>query len=191
MSQAVEFLFDYASPWSYLVNELLDREPLPGLRYRPIYLRGLEAFAQGLPYNAAKAAYLLRDLSRCAEHEGVELSFPSVFPINGLYALRGALLAQERGDFPAYHRALFRAAWREDRDISRKEVVLEVLAAAGLPREAFAAGLEGPAIKDRLRQDTADAQERGVFGVPSFFVGDELFWGHDRLGYARRAAAGG
>jgi 2-hydroxychromene-2-carboxylate isomerase len=131
----------------------------------------------------------MRDFARCASHARVPAALPTNFPINGLYALRGALVAEGRGELPAYHRALFRAAWRDDRDISDKAVVLSVVEAAELPRAAYAAGLDDAGVKARLRRDTEAAAARGVFGVPSFFVGDDLFWGHDRLDYARRAAA--
>lgn len=186
----VQFLFDYASPWSYLASELLPRKlPNIEIEYRPIYLRGLESFAKGLPYNAQKLAYIGRDYLRCTAHEGVPTAMPAVFPINGLYALRGALFALEHGGFAAYHRAMFRAAWHDDRDVSNKDVVIAVAAESGQDAGAFARGLDAPAIKDRLKTDTADAQARGVFGVPSFFVEDELFWGHDRLDYVARALA--
>jgi 2-hydroxychromene-2-carboxylate isomerase len=184
----LEFLFDYASPWSYLASELLPRK-LPNIEveYRPIYLRGLESFAKGLPYNAQKLAYIGRDYLRCSAFEDVATQMPAVFPINGLYALRGALFAIEHGGFAAYHRAMFRAAWHDGRDVSSKDVVLAVAAEAGQDAAAFARGLDEPAIKERLKMDTASAQSRGVFGVPSFFVGEELFWGHDRLDYVGRA----
>jgi len=187
----VELYFDYASPWAYLANELVSRE-LPGVAidYRPIYLRGLETFSKGLPYSSAKLGYLMRDLARCAEHERVKLTPPASFPIDGLHALRGALVAQERGAFERYHGATFRAAWAEARDITKKETVASLLAEALGTTEAEALeAMAAPSIKDRLRDATSEAQNRGVFGVPTFFVGDEMFWGHDRFAYVARAAA--
>jgi 2-hydroxychromene-2-carboxylate isomerase len=190
----VELLFDYASPWSYLANAIAPAR-LAGAEivYRPIYLRGLETFAKGLPYCSNKLRYIMRDYARCAEHEGVATTMPAQFPINGLYALRGALAAERLGGFAAYHPRMFAAAWREGRDVSRKEVVCEVARAAGLDEARFAALLDDAAVKEQLRADTAAAEARGVFGAPTFFVGDELFWGHDRLDYVARAlrAAGG
>jgi 2-hydroxychromene-2-carboxylate isomerase len=191
MPREVEFLFDYGSPWSYLASEMLEKK-LPGcaIAYRPVYLRGLEAFAQGIPYGQSKLRYLLRDMVRCAEVEGVPLRFPEVFPINGLHALRGAIHTLRSGGFPAYHRAMFRATWADNRNVSDRNVVLAIAEESGLDRAAFVAGIEDAAVKATLKDETAKAQERGVFGVPSFFVGEELFWGHDRLDYVRRAALG-
>jgi len=184
----VEFLFDYASPWSFLANELLDRK-LPGaeISWRPIYLRALESFRDGFPFKHAKSAYSLRDLERCAAHEGVTIHPPATFPINGLYALRGALLAQKLGRFPLYHGAMFRAAWVERRELSTVESVAQIARELGLPE--IAEGIEDPAIKAELRAKTQDAVQRGVFGVPVFLVGHELFWGHDRIDYVQRALA--
>lgn len=192
MDGAVEFLFDYASPWAYLASEKLAHS-LPGVSilFRPLYLRGLESFAQGMPYSFRKTQYILKDYLRCSGYEGVATKLPSKFPINGLYALRGAIWALEAGVFPEYHQAMFRAAWRDDRDISSKETVIAIAGEQGIDTQRFASGIEQTDIKDRLKADTAKAQERGVFGVPSFLVGDELFWGHDRMDYVARAAKGG
>ena len=187
----VAFLYDYASPWAYLADRLLERE-LPGIEieHRPIYIRGLDAFSSGVPFSPPKMTYLVRDLERCARHHGIELAVPSIFPVNGLQALRGALAARELGGFEAFHGPMFRAAWAEDRDASDRGVVLDVAVEAGLDRAAMEAHMVDPALKARLKEDTAAAQEAGVFGVPSFLVGEELFWGHDRLAYVRRAANG-
>jgi 2-hydroxychromene-2-carboxylate isomerase len=178
----IDFYFDYASPWSYLASELLPaRFPEVKIRYRPIYLRGLEMFSKGLPYSSNKLRYIGQDLLRCAEHEQIPIRIPTNFPINGLYAVRGALAALEANRFDEYHRMMFRAAWLEDRDIGNKSVVQEL--APGLD-------IDAPAIKEKLKRDTAEAESRGIFGVPTFFVGDEMFWGHDRLDYVARALKG-
>ncbi len=181
---AIEFHYDYASPWSYFADELIPRK-LAGVNitYRPMYLRGLDAFSSGLPYTQAKAVYIMRDMHRCAEDEGIDFRFPDEFPVNGLYALRGALWVQQEAPerFAQYHKAMFRATWVENRPIGQKAVVVEIAGAAGLDAEAFAAGIERADIKERLKTDTAKAQERGVFGAPTFFDGDEMFWGHDRM----------
>lgn len=186
--QRVLFYFDYASPWAYLANELLPAR-LSGIDVSPcpVYLRGLETFAQGMPYTAAKLQYIARDLVRCTEHEGVRFTPPPVFPINGLYALRAALLAERDGVLARLHSALFRAAWAEARDVSNKAVVADLAREVGLAQVAEA--LDDPWAKAELKARTEAAATRGVFGVPTFVVGDELFWGHDRMEYVRRFAS--
>ncbi|MCC6993394.1 MAG: 2-hydroxychromene-2-carboxylate isomerase [Deltaproteobacteria bacterium] len=187
-----DFLFDYASPWAYLADILRTRL-LPGVtvQLQPIYLRGLSSFSTGIPYSPAKLQYIMQDLGRCAAHHAIPIRPPSHFPVNGLYALRGALWCQQHAvaAAPAFHAAAFAAAWRDDRNVSDRAVVLELAHEVGLDRDAFSAGLDDPAIKDALKTRTAAAAERGVFGVPSFFVGSQLFWGHDRLDYVARALA--
>ena len=184
----VEVYFDYASPWSYLADALIPRR-LPGVEVtlRPVYLRGLESFATGIPYTPAKLDYIVRDFARCVEHEGVPTATPHTFPINGLYALRGALAAEKVGGLSRYHAAMSRAAWAEGRDVSSKDLVAAIARELGL--EAVADGLDAPEIKAELKSRTESAAARGIFGVPTFAVGDELYWGHDRMDYVARAAA--
>lgn len=186
----IEYCFDYASPYSFLANETLGAK-LPGAEiiYRPVYLRGFEAFKTGIPYGGAKLSYVIHDLRRCAADAGVELRIPTVFPINGLYALRGAIAAQHAGVFPAYHVAMYRAVWQFGRDISRKESAAAVATELGFPE--VAAQLDEPAYKDELKANTDDAIRRGAFGVPTFFVGSDLFWGHDRMDQVAKAIAAG
>jgi len=184
----VEFLFDYASPFSFLANESIGAK-LPGatIEYRPVYLRGFESFAKGIPFTAPKLAYLIVDMRRCAAELGLELRVPAAFPVNGLYALRGAIAAQRQSTFPAYHEAMFRAAWQRGRDISRKESVAALAVELGFPD--VAAALDDPSIKDELKANTDAAIARGAFGVPTFFVGPEMFWGHDRMHQVAAALA--
>ncbi|MCK6533511.1 MAG: 2-hydroxychromene-2-carboxylate isomerase [Polyangiaceae bacterium] len=184
----VEMYFDYASPWAYLASEIVARR-LPGvpLTLRPIYIRGLESFSQGVPYSPTKLSYIARDLSRCMAHEGVRFTPPPVFPINGLYALRAALSAERDGSLDVLHPALFRAAWAEGRDLSSKAVVAEL--ARGLGLGAVADGLDDPEVKAELKTRTDAAVALGIFGVPTFAVAGDLFWGHDRMDYVLRAAS--
>jgi 2-hydroxychromene-2-carboxylate isomerase len=192
--KAVDVYFDYASPWSYVALET-SAQALPGitLTWKPVYLRGLETFSKGMPYTSSKLAYLMQDFQRITAHEKVAVQPPANFPIDGLHALRAAFVAQDRGVFAKYHRAAFRATWAQSKNISDRAVVAEILAeAAGVPSSEVPALLEAmgsQSVKDRLRAETAAAEARGVFGVPSFFVGDEMFWGSDRFGYIARAAA--
>lgn len=189
--KTVQVHYDYASPWAFIASEIAARK-LPGITlvWVPTYLRGLESFASGMPYNGGKLAYLARDISRVAEHEKVPLVPPPKFPIDGLAALRGAIVAEQRGAFERYHRAAFRAAWSEQRDVSDRAVVASLLAEAiGTTSAEAEAAMSDLAVKTKLRENTESAAARGVFGVPTFFVGDEVFWGHDRMDYVLREAA--
>jgi 2-hydroxychromene-2-carboxylate isomerase len=187
----VEAYFDFASPWSYLASEIAARR-LPGrtIDWKPLYIRGLDAFSKGVPYIGPKLDYLMRDLQRCCAHEGVKLEPPLTFPIDGLHALRGAIVAKERGALDRYRPAVFRAVWAERKDISDKSFVVSLLAdAVGDSATALADAIGAQHVKDALKESTTTAQSRGVFGLPAFFVGDEQFWGYDRLDYVARATA--
>jgi 2-hydroxychromene-2-carboxylate isomerase len=185
--RAVQFLFDYASPYAYLANESLERA-LPGVRvdYQPVYLRGFEAFSKGIPYGAAKLAWVVKDLQRCAAELGVTLGMPPTFPVNGLYALRVAVAAKRAGTFERFHTVMFRAVWRDAREASTKDGVIAILDDLDMPE--LASALDDPSIKDELKTATEAAAKRGTFGVPTFFVGDDMYWGHDRMHQVAKAA---
>lgn len=185
----VEFCFDYASPWSYIadlrVEEALDGLPVE-IRYTPVYLRGFEMFRSGMPFTSAKLSYIVRDVQRCAAFYEIPLKIPSNFPINGLHLLRATVLLRERPECAAYRKAAYRATWVDDRNVSEPAVALEIGVELGMDREELSAGSASPAVKEDLRANTERAIERGAFGVPTFFVGDEIFWGQDRLDFLRR-----
>ena len=100
-------------------------------------------------------------------------------------ALRGALVAKDEGLFAEYHHPMYGARWAEPRDLSDREVVRELLSSAGLDGDAALARAESDELTARLKSDTQDAIERGVFGVPTIFVGKEMFWGNDRFELVR------
>ena len=100
-------------------------------------------------------------------------------------ALRGALVAKDEDRFAEYHHPMYRARWAEPRDLSDREVVRQLLSDAGLDGDAALARAESDEIGDRLEHDTKAAIGRGVFGVPTIFVGDEMFWGNDRFELVR------
>ena len=139
-----------------------------------------------MPYTSAKLAYIVNDMQRCASFYGVPLSVPNNFPINGLYLLRGTVFLEGRPEWEAYRKAAYRATWREDRNVSDPAVATEIGKEVGLDIEEFSAGIASPAVKEKLQANTKNAIERDAFGVPTFFVGDEMFWGQDRLDFVRR-----
>jgi 2-hydroxychromene-2-carboxylate isomerase len=123
-----------------------------------------------------------RDLTRICEGEGLPLKLPPVlFPQNGLKAARLALVGESEGWTPPFTRAVFMANYAEQRDISDDETLRAILAELGVDAEAALAEANALPVKDRLKQQTEEAAKRGIFGAPSFTIGDELFWGNDRL----------
>ena len=197
MAAPVTFWFEFASTYSYLSAMRADaaaRAAGVGLIWRPFLLGPIFA-AQGWgdsPFNLqpAKGRHMWRDMERRSAARGLPFRRPSVFPRNGLLAARVATAALTFPEGPAFCRAVFAAEFAQDRDIADPAVIADCLAAAGLPA-ALAGAAADPAVKDRLRQATAEATAFGLFGAPSFTVAGELFWGDDRmedaLAWARNA----
>jgi 2-hydroxychromene-2-carboxylate isomerase len=185
----IEFWYEFASTYSYpaaMRVERLAADAGVALRWRP-FLLGPILKQQGLndsPFNifAVKGRYMWRDLERVCAAEGVPLALPPVrFPQNGLKAARLALIGESEGWTPAFTRAAFAANFAEQMDISDDATLRTILLALGVDADAAMAAANTQENKDALKRQTEEAAARGLFGAPSFTVGDELFWGNDRL----------
>lgn len=192
MSGQLEFYFDYASPYSYLADS-----QLPGLAertgatilYRPVLLGAVIVDSGNTPPPSvpARAAYMPADLQRWSVRYDIPLVFNPHFPINSVRVLRAALVALEGGSFGDLHGALFRAMWVDGANLGDLDVIAKVASDEGLDGEAILRRMQHPGIKERLRSDTAAAVERGLFGLPSFVVNDQLFFGNDRMDFVEEA----
>ena len=185
----LEFWYEFGSTYSYptaMRIERLAKEAGVEVRWRP-FLLGPIFQTQGWndsPFNifAAKGRYMWRDLTRICEAEGLPLKLPPAkFPQNGLKAASLALAGEKEGWTPAFTRAVFTANYAGQKDISEDATLRAILAALGVDAEAALAAANTPENKDALRRQTEEAASRGLFGAPSFTIGDELFWGNDRL----------
>jgi 2-hydroxychromene-2-carboxylate isomerase len=198
MTTAVEFYFDFTSPYSYLASELI--EPLAArhersVAYRPTLLGAAFKVSGQRPLIEIpmKGDYSRRDLARCARFYGIPFQLPVRFPVSTVTAARCCLVLQRDHPplaVPFIHR-LFRAYFVEGRIISEGEVVHAVLAEAGADATAVleAAGQSGN--KEALKASVEASIARGVFGAPFFFVDEEPFWGCDRLPQLERWLATG
>ena len=184
----VEFWFEFASTYSYLSVMRIERAAAAtgvDIEWKP-FLLGPVFLALGWndsPFNIypPKGHYMWRDLERLAEKEGLPFRHPSRFPRNGLLAARVALVGVEEGWVAPFARAVMSANFAEDREIGEEAVIVEILGALGLPAAELMARAQADANKLALRCQTERAAELGLFGAPSFRVGEELFWGNDRL----------
>ena len=193
----VEFFFDYGSPFSYMADT-----QLPGIAaragaaitHRPMLLGAvLKATGNSSPMAVpAKARHMGRELERWAKRYGVPFR-PNPFPFlrNTLRLMRGAVASQRLGVFERYHPAVFAASWADALDLGDDEVFRSVLRRARVDADELFRAIEEQSTKDELRRATETAVERGVFGAPTFFVGDEMFWGNDRLDWVERALGAG
>ncbi len=189
----VEFFYDYSSPWTYLAFTKIDglcRKYNADLQWRPFLVGGVfntvnpsvyEFREKGVP---AKQQYMAKDMSDWARYYGLKIVMPpSVFPVNSVKALRGALVALEHpGKFLPYSYRVFETYWGEDQDISQDEVLRKIVAAVGLDEEEYFDKITRQDYKDRVRANTDAVIERGGFGTPTIYVnGDSMFFGNDRL----------
>jgi 2-hydroxychromene-2-carboxylate isomerase len=127
------------------------------------------------------------ELQRWAGRYGVPFAANKFFPINTMRLMRGAVAAQHAECFAEYHRAIYPAFWVDGANLGEPEVIRAVLDKAGLNADLILARLEEPDVKEQLRLNTEEAVRRGVFGAPTFFVGEEMFWGNDRLMFVEEA----
>ena len=196
----LEFWFEFASTYSYpaamRVAGVAAAAGVP-VRWRAFLLGPIFA-AQGWtdsPFNIypVKGRYMWRDLERICAAEGLPLRRPSAFPRNGLLAARVTCAGGDADWVPAFVRAVYHANFADDRDIADAAVLAEILATVGQHADAVLAAAQSPETKAQLRAQSEEAVRRGLCGAPSFTVGEEVFWGNDRLeaalAWQRRGAA--
>jgi 2-hydroxychromene-2-carboxylate isomerase len=192
-----QFLFDVGSPNAYLVHKVLPRiEARTGARfdYVPVLLGGIfKATGNQSPMLAYasipnKLAYERLEMQRfIAAHSLTAFKFNPHFPVNTLQLMRGAVAAQRLECCPGYVEAVFKGVWEDGLKMDAPDVLQHALQAAGLPVAELLRLSASDEIKQALVQLTADAVERGVFGVPTLFVGDAMFFGKERLGQVEEA----
>ena len=193
MTVELEFYYDFGSPTAYLafkrLGQLAEQYDLR-ITYMPILLGGIfKATGNTSPVAIpAKGSYMVEhDLPRFARRYGVALNFNPYFPINTLNLMRGAIAADRLGCGADYREAVYNAVWVEAKNMGEPEVVAEVLAAAGLDARALAELSQDPEVKAELIQRTEAAVQRGLFGAPTLFIGDQMFFGQDRLDFIEEA----
>lgn len=186
--QTIEFWYDFASPYSWMAAERI--EALAGaagvaVQWRPFLIGPILRRRPDNPSplqnpTPAQRTYRRRDVERLCARYDLPLRWPTSYPRNGLLGARlaRAVAPEQR---PTLSRALFRANFVEDREISDATVIADVLAARGFDAEALLAAALADDNKRGLMADVDEAMAYGIFGAPSLRVGDELFWGNDRL----------
>ena len=192
--RVVEYFFDVGSPTSYLAWTRLPQiaaETGATIAWRPLLLGGVfKATGNASPVTVpAKGRWMNDDIRRCADRYGVPFRFNPHFPINTLTLMRGATGMQMRrpDDFARYLEFVERAMWVEQKNLGDPAVLAATLAEAGFDADEFVALVADPEVKAKLVATTEEAVARGVFGAPTFFVRDAMFFGQDRLDFVREA----
>ena len=195
--KSLDAYFDISSPWTYLAFEnLLKMQAEMGfdIAWKPILVGGIFNTINPSVYQSretpvpAKAAYMKKDLADWARATGIKILWPpSVFPVNSVKALRGCIWLEPQGKLVPFAQAAFKAYWSDDLDISQDTVLSDLCELVGVDPGGFFAAIADPAIKDQLKVNTEEAMRRGAFGSPTLFIGDDMYFGNDRLPLVRAA----
>ena len=188
MTREIEFLYDFGSPNAYLVHRAIEDMGTAQFRYVPVLLGGIfkatgnQSPMQAYGHIAAKRDYDMLEMHRfMARHDINNFTMNPQFPVNTLLLMRGAVAAEALGCGEDYIEAMMTGMWERGLALADPEVWAALLAEAGLPVEALVAGAADADNKARLVANTEAAVARGVFGIPSFLLGEELYFGKDRL----------
>ena len=193
----IEFFFDCSSPWTYLafhnIQPLAAEMGVP-IRWRPFMVGGVFNTVNPSVYEGrkapvpAKAAYMLKDLGDWARQANLKIKMPpTVFPVNSVKVMRACLVLEPQGKLAAFATAAFEAYWSHDRDISQDEVVADLCAQSGVDPAILLAQIAQPEIKDALKANTEELIARGGFGSPTIFIGEDMYFGNDRMPLIRAA----
>ena len=187
----VEFHFDFGSPNAYLAHLVIpeiERRTGAKFEYVPVLLGGVfkmtnnRSPAQSMAGIKNKLEYEALERERFVQrHNITQFKWTPFFPVNTLLIMRGAIAAQLDGVFERYVDEMFRHMWAEPKKMDDPEVVRSALEESGFDAASLLARTQEPEVKDRLLQNTQASVARGTFGAPTFFVGDEIFFGKDRL----------
>lgn len=196
MAKTVDYYFSLVSPWSYMgLQRFLTIAERAGasINFKPMDLPRLFSETGGLPLpkrHPSRQAYRLQELERWRKRLGRDLILqPEHFPTNDTLGKCVLIVLQKQNadKLTAVMEDLHRALWVEDRQIADESVIAEVLSRHGLDAGAVLQAAKAPEVQEEIEKNTTEAIERGVFGVPSYVVGKEIFWGQDRLDFLEEA----
>ena len=196
MRKTVDFYFDFGSPAAYLAYTQLPKlaaQTGATVVFKPVLLGGVFQSTGNRPPISVplKGSYLFQDMARYAKRYGVALNMNPHFPINTLLLMRGdvGLAMRNPAQLAAYREAVFQAIWVDKLNLNEPAIIATILTQAGLDPTALMALASDAEVKEQLKTATQAAVDRGVFGAPTFFVDNEMFWGQDRLDFVRDALA--
>ena len=186
----IEFYFDCSSPWTYLafaeIVSLSQRHELD-IDWKPILVGGVfntvnqDVYEFRKKPNPLKLSYSNDDLDLWSKVRGISISFPEVFPINSVKAMRGCLFANKENQLAEFADNVFQAYWSEGKDISQEDLLLSIAKNSNLDTERFKIFIRSQNAKDLLIKNTEELVNRGGFGSPTFFYNNHMFFGNDRL----------
>ena len=185
MIKSIDFYFDFISPYSYLAHQKIKSIKNVKFNYKPVLVGGLHNL-QGITAPAfikPKLKHMISDCGLIAKKDKSSFIWNSNFPINSLNIMRGYLFINvENKDL--YLNVMFDAYWKDNLDISNKEIIKTLIKKNKIEPISFFVGIKDPKIKEELKNITQEAHDKDIFGAPTFVVNNKIFWGQDRLEFA-------
>ena len=188
MTKAIDFYFDFISPYAYLAHnkiKIIKREKNIKFTYKPILLGGLHNL-QGISppaFNKSKLKHMIDDCKLIAKKNNFDFIWNSKFPLNSLNLMRGYLFINSNNK-DLYLNKIFKAYWKHNLDITNDEILIGILKECKIDKNNFLEGIKNVQIKNELKNITQEARNKDIFGAPTFVVNNKIFWGQDRLEFA-------
>ena len=186
----IEFYFDCSSPWTYLafaeIVSFSQRHELE-IDWKPVLVGGVfntvnqDVYEFRKKPNLLKLNYSNEDLYLWSKVRGINISFPEVFPVNSVKAMRGCLFAIKEDQLVKFAEKVFQSYWSEGKDISQEDLLLDIAKNSNLNTEEFIKFISSQQAKELLINNTDELIKRGGFGSPTFFYKEKMFFGNDRL----------
>ena len=189
MIKPFDFYFDFISPYSFLAHQQIkkvEKKFTVKINYKPILLGGLHNLhgIKAPAFIPSKAKFMIRDCKLIAEKNKIKFKFNSYFPINTVNLMRGVFIAEEDNFKSYYIDQIFEAVWRDGLNMNDQNIIERVLKNLNVNPKTFFLRLTTQNNKDLLKNKTSEAYQRGIFGAPTFYINNKIFWGQDRLEYA-------
>ena len=189
MIKPFEFYFDFISPYSFLAHKKIKKleKKLPyKIKYMPILLGGLHNLhnIKAPAFIPAKAKFMIRDCKLIAERDKILFKFNSYFPIKTLNLMRGVFIAKDDGFESFYIDKIFEAIWKDGLNMNDTSIVEKILKNIDINPKTFLLRASSQSVKNLLKKRTEDAFNKGIFGAPSFYINNKIFWGQDRIEFA-------
>ena len=189
MSKIIDFYFDFVSPYTFIsfkqIKTIKFRQDFK-FKLKPILLGGLHDLHNitAPAFVPAKARFMIRDCKMLSDKYKISFKFNSYFPIKTVTLMRGVLIAEEDGIANEYIDKIFEALWVSGLNLNDQIIIDKVLKNLDVNPKTFALRLSNQNIKDELKKRTQEAYNKGIFGAPTFYVNNKVFWGQDRIDFA-------
>ena len=185
MTKTVTFCFDFGSPYSYLAYNYLSpiKDAGAQIELKPVLLGGIFKATGNQPPATVqkKGEYMFKDIQRWSNKLGISFKMNPYFPILTVPHMRGAILAQKKNILEDYMQSMFDSMWLKGLNLNDQEILTQVASESGIDPNDFAEGISSDEIKNELKENTQFAIDKGAFGVPTYFLEDEMFWGIDSI----------